>query len=141
MASRIKTNLGEDVIRLGLVTFKKHFKSSVPSPEDGWYKIETPFTRGNSDLKIVFYAFHAKDSKDIMLSDGGKMIHQLQKFGALQYAAIQTLGKTFGLSLMEDLSIMDISDRPLGIRIMAMAQGLIAIDGIVRTWMEMKSKE
>jgi hypothetical protein len=68
------------------------------------------------------------------------MTKELGKAGTVQLEAIQLLVNSYGLSLMEDQSVMETSNRPLHKRIASFLQVLVAIDGVLRMWTSIKEK-
>jgi hypothetical protein len=99
---------------------------------DVW-KITLPFESHNGELFRV-YAFRLPRSKKIYLSDGRALFETIKGCGQPHLNAIQGLLETFSLSLMEDLSVMDSTDRSLSVRVMSFLQAWCAVDGMLRIW-------
>lgn len=120
-------------------SFTKAVKATKEDPEGKIYKITLPF-KDRTGEPFRLWAFRYPKSRKIQLSDGRVMTAQIKTAGALQLEVLQTLIKSYGLSLMEDLSIMEISNRPLTQRVTSFLQVLVALDGVLRTWEQMKEK-
>ncbi len=97
------------------------------------WKITLPFVGYNLE-EFRFYVFQALGKKTFYLSDGGALLKSIRACGDPQMTALQGLLKTFGLSLMEDLSVMDSTTRPIPSRIMSFLQAWCAVDGVIRIW-------
>lgn len=72
--------------------------------------------------------------KKIILGDGRSIAAEIGTVGDLNLMAISSLVESYGLALMDDNSVMDVSNRPLDLRISSFIQAMIAVDGILRTW-------
>lgn len=111
---------------------QKTLVSKEDSKGDVW-RVTLPF-KSHSGESFRVYAFRRPRSKKIYLSDGRALLRTIQGCGQPHLKAIQELLGTFGLSLMEDLSVMDITDRPLTVRTMSFLQAWCAVDGMLRIW-------
>jgi hypothetical protein len=112
-------------------------KVKKEDPQGKVLRITLPL-EGRNKLIFKVYAFHRPESKKLYLSDGMAMVKELQTAGMMQFGLIQTLLSTYNLSLMEDLSVMDLTTRTLGKRLASFLQAWIAIDGMLRMWQATK---
>jgi hypothetical protein len=121
-------------------SFQKAVKVTREDEEGKVYKITLPFIdrKGNP---FYIWSFRYPRSRKIQLSDGRHSTQEIGTEGTLQVAAIKSLVNSYGLSLMEDLSIMEISNRPLTQRVTSFLQALVAVDGSLRMWELMKGKK
>ncbi len=119
--------------------FQKTVKATKEDPAGKIYKITLPF-KDRHDQPFYLWAFQYPKSKKIQLSDGRRLVTDIQEAGSLKLQALQQLVNTYGLSLMEDLSIMDNSKRALGVRVSSFLQALVAIDGTLRMWATVQEK-
>ena len=121
-------------------SFQKAVRVTREDEEGKVYKITLPFIdrKGNP---FYIWSFRYPRSRKIQLSDGRHSTQEIGTEGTLQLAAIKSLVNSYGLSLMEDLSIMEISNRPLTQRVTSFLQTLVAIDGALRMWELMKGKK
>lgn len=121
-------------------SFQKAVKVTREDEEGKVYKITLPFIdrKGNP---FYIWSFRYPRSRKIQLSDGRHSTQEIGTEGTLQMAAIKSLVNSYGLSLMEDLSIMEISNRPLTQRVTSFLQALVAVDGSLRMWELMKGKK
>ena len=121
-------------------SFQKAVKVTREDEEGKVYKITLPFIdrKGNP---FYIWSFRYPRSRKIQLSDGRHSTQEIGTEGTLQMAAIKSLVNSYGLSLMEDLSIMEISNRPLTQRVTSFLQTLVAVDGSLRMWELMKGKK
>jgi len=121
-------------------SFQKSVRVTREDEEGKVYKITLPFIdrKGNP---FYIWSFRYPRSRKIQLSDGRHSTQEIGTEGALQLAAIKSLVNSYGLSLMEDLSIMEISNRPLTQRVTSFLQTLVAVDGSLRMWELMKGKK
>ena len=121
-------------------SFQKAVRVTREDEEGKVYKITLPFIdrKGNP---FYIWSFRYPRSRKIQLSDGRHSTQEIGTEGTLQVAAIKSLVNSYGLSLMEDLSIMEISNRPLTQRVTSFLQTLVAIDGALRMWELMKGKK
>lgn len=103
------------------------------------WKLTFPLTNSAGE-KFRFYFFQEGKSKRLYFSDGGAILKAIESCGKPQTIALQQLVSTFGLSVMEDATIMDLTTRPLAVRVMSYLQAWCAIDGVVRIW-KVKSEE
>jgi hypothetical protein len=101
--------------------------------EEKVFKIILPL---NSYKGEPFYFYFYKDKNKIIFSDGGALLKIIRGCGDPRLRAIQKVLETFGLSLMEDLSVMDLgnSKKTMPVRIMSLLQAWCTIDGIIRIW-------
>lgn len=120
-------------------SFTKAVKVTKEDPEGKVYKISLPF-KDRKGEPFYIWSFKYPKSRKIQLSDGRLMTAQIKAVGELQLEVLQVLINSYGLSLMEDLSIMEISNRPLTQRVTSFLQVLVALDGVLRTWDQMKEK-
>ena len=82
-----------------------------------------------------FYAYTRPKSKKIFLTDAGGMLETLKKSGlGVEMDLLQETLRTFDLVVLEDGQVLEQTDRPLWQRILALVQGLILADGVLRTW-------
>ena len=121
-------------------SFQKAVKVTKEDPDGKIYKITLPFL-DRTGAPFYIWAFRYPRSRKIQLSDGRHMTRAIDQAGALQAQAIQTLVSSYGLSLMEDLSVMEVSNRPLTQRVTSFLQALVAIDGTLRMWDMLKEKK
>jgi hypothetical protein len=121
-------------------SFQKAVRVTREDEEGKVYKITLPFIdrKGNP---FYIWSFRYPRSRKIQLSDGRHSTQEIGTEGTLQLAAIKSLVNSYGLSLMEDLSIMEISNRPLTQRVTSFLQTLVAVDGSLRMWELMKGKK
>ena len=121
-------------------SFQKAVRVTREDEEGKVYKITLPFIdrKGNP---FYIWSFRYPRSRKIQLSDGRHSTQEIGTEGTLQLAAIKSLVNSYGLSLMEDLSIMEISNRPLTQRVTSFLQALVAVDGSLRMWELMKGKK
>jgi len=121
-------------------SFQKAVRVTREDEEGKVYKITLPFIdrKGNP---FYIWSFRYPRSRKIQLSDGRHSTQEIGTEGTLQVAAIKSLVNSYGLSLMEDLSIMEISNRPLTQRVTSFLQTLVAVDGSLRMWELMKGKK
>jgi len=121
-------------------SFQKSVRVTREDEEGKVYKITLPFIdrKGNP---FYIWSFRYPRSRKIQLSDGRHSTQEIGTEGTLQLAAIKSLVNSYGLSLMEDLSIMEISNRPLTQRVTSFLQTLVAVDGSLRMWELMKGKK
>ena len=121
-------------------SFQKSVRVTREDEEGKVYKITLPFIdrKGNP---FYIWSFRYPRSRKIQLSDGRHSTQEIGTEGTLQLAAIKSLVNSYGLSLMEDLSIMEISNRPLTQRVTSFLQALVAVDGSLRMWELMKGKK
>lgn len=103
------------------------------------WKLTFPLTNSAGE-KFRFYFFQEGKNKRLYFSDGGAILKAIEACGKPQMQALQQLVSTFGLSVMEDGTIMDLTTRPLATRVMSYLQAWCAIDGVVRIW-KVKSEE
>lgn len=108
---------------------------AVPVEQDSRIvKFALPFVDRNGQV-FTFYAYRRAGMKKIFLTDAGAVLQTLQKSGLdVQMNILQRTMKTFGLTVLEDGTILEDSQRPLWQRVMAVFQGLVTADGILRTW-------
>lgn len=119
-------------------TFAKAVKATKEDPAGNIYKITLPFF-DREGKPFYLWTFRKPQSKKIILSDSRRIVNSLGfSSNNLNLEAIQLLVATYGLTLMEDKSVMDISDRPLTKRVASFLQALVAIDGTVRMWEQVK---
>jgi hypothetical protein len=78
------------------------------------------------------YAF--EHEKTITFSDGGALLKSVKGIGAPRLKVIQDVLGTFELSLMEDFTVMDLTNRAISTRVLAFLQAWCTIDGILRVW-------
>ncbi len=97
------------------------------------WKITLPFENHNGELFRI-YVFRAQRRKSLFLSDGRALLRTMKGCGELHLQATQGLLGTFGLTLMEDLSVMDTTNRGLPLRVMSFLQAWCAVDGMIRIW-------
>lgn len=107
-------------------------KTKVTKEGDAW-KITLPFESHRGE-PFRLYAFRRPRGKKIYFSDGRALLQSIKGCGNPHLNAIQGLLETFGLSLMEDLSVMDQTDRTLSVRVMSFLQAWCAVDGMIRIW-------
>jgi len=121
-------------------SFQKAVRVTREDEEGKVYKITLPFIdrKGNP---FYIWSFRYPRSRKIQLSDGRHSTQEIGTEGTVQVAAIKSLVNSYGLSLMEDLSIMEISNRPLTQRVTSFLQTLVAVDGSLRMWELMKGKK
>jgi hypothetical protein len=120
-------------------TFQKSVRVELQGPDRNLCVITLPFQnyKGHS---FYVWAFRNINSRKLQLSDGALLTTELGEAGTAQMEAIQLLVNSYGLSLMEDRSVMDISSRPLHKRITSFLQAMVAIDGVLRMWASIKEK-
>jgi hypothetical protein len=97
----------------------------------GITKVTIPFKDYKGDY---FYFYIFKKLNLYIVTDGGVILRSLKGCGDLRLQSIQDVLATFGLSLMEDLTIMDTSNRPVPDKVMSLIQACCSIDGIIRAW-------
>ena len=119
--------------------FQKSMEVTLQDSASGIYLITLPFT-SRTGHPFYIWAFRHAGSRKLQLSDGALMTKELAKAGTVQLEAIQLLVNSYGLSLMEDRSVMETSNRPLHKRIASFLQVLVAIDGVLRMWTSIKEK-
>ena len=107
----------------------------------GIHRISLPF----KDLlgePFYLWVFRHKQTNQIVLSDGRFLTRVLANAtGSINLQAVQVLVKTYGLSLMEDESVMEISDRPIAVRVTEFLQCIVAVDGVYRMWNTLKESK
>jgi hypothetical protein len=104
------------------------------------WRITLPF-KDHRDKDFHVYVYHPPNSRKIVLTDGGAMVKGIKGLGRPHLKSIQDLLATFGLSLMEDMTTMEKSDRSLSIRMMSYLQAWCAVDGMFRIWKVTKEEE
>ena len=119
--------------------FQKSVKTELEDPTNGIIGITLPFT-SRAGAPFYIFAFRVAGSLKMQLSDGGALTKELKKAGDLQLQAVQRLVNSYGLSLMEDLSVMETSNRSLPKRVMSFLQAQVAVDGMLRAWDAMKER-
>lgn len=137
---RLTSNEIKQVVESIERSFKNAVKVTKEDPEGKVYRIALPF-RDRSGESFYIWAFRLPRSRKIQLSDGRLLTKDLRGAGSLNLQAIQALVKSYGLSLMEDLSVMETSTRPLTARVTSFLQTMVAIDGVLRTWDELKEMQ
>lgn len=121
-------------------SFQKAVKVTKEDPAGEIYKIALPFLDRNGS-PFYLWSFRYPRSKKIQLSDGRLLTREIGGAGALNLQAIQNLVESFGLSLMEDRSVMEISNRPLTQRVTSFLQAMVAVDGVLRMWATFKESK
>jgi hypothetical protein len=117
----------------------KDIKITQENPKEKIYKITLPFRDRNGN-SFYIWVFRYPKNRKLQLSDSRAMTAQIKDVGVLQLEVLQVLINSYGLSLMEDLSIMEISNRPLIQRVTSFLQCLAGLDSMLRTWSQMKEK-
>ena len=106
----------------------------VPVLKNKAVKCALPFVDRNGQV-FAFYAYRRKETPTIYLTDAGAVLQTLRKSGLdVQMDLLQRTMRTFGLTVLEDGTVLEDSDRPLWQRVLALFQGLVTADGILRTW-------
>ena len=108
---------------------------AVPVPDETRaVRFALPFVDRNGQV-FTFYAYQRAGSKKIFLTDAGAILQTLQKSGlGVQMDVLQKMLKTFGLTVLQDGTVLEDSRHPLWQRVMTLFQGLVTADGILRTW-------
>ncbi len=83
-----------------------------------------------------FYFYFYKEGNKVIFSDAGALLKRIRGCGEPRLRAIQLVLETFNLSLMEDLSVMDLgnSKKTMAIRVVSLLQAWCTVDGIIRVW-------
>lgn len=134
------TNEIKQVVQSIERSFKNSVKVTAEDTLGQIYRLDLPFRDRNGD-PFKLWAFRLPRSKKIQLSDGREMTKNLSNAGPLNLQAVQVLVGTYGVSLMEDLSIMETSKRPLTQRVTSFLQAMVAIDGVLRMWDQMTKEK
>jgi hypothetical protein len=120
-------------------TFAKAVKATKEDPAGDIYKVTLPFLDRKGE-PFCLWTFRQPKSKKIILSDSRRITNSLGVAGATNLKAVQLLVGTYGLTLMEDKTVMDISNRPLTKRVSSFLQALVAVDGTLRMWDQMREE-
>jgi hypothetical protein len=97
-------------------------------------RVITPFMDRNGQ-PFLFYAYRRPRKKKIFLTDCGAIVLSLEKSGTdIQMALLQKMLRSYGMTLTQDKSVVEMTDRPLGQRVSAVFQAWAAADGILRMW-------
>lgn len=97
-------------------------------------KVITSVTDRNGN-PFSFFAFCARNTRDIYLTDAGSFIRDLEKSGmSLKMTLVQKLINSYGLTLTQEAAIVDTGNRPLPERVMNLFQSWAAVDGVMRMW-------
>jgi hypothetical protein len=97
------------------------------------WKVTLPL-KGHDGEDFRLYVTGNSYNKRITFCDAGALLKTLKGCGDLRLKSIQDVLNTFGLTLMEDLSVWDISYRALPIRLLSFLQAWCAVDGVIRIW-------
>ena len=102
--------------------------------EDRAVKFACPCVDRNGQV-LTFYAYQRPETEKVFLTDAGAVLHTLHKSGLdVEMTVMQQVMTTFGLTVLEDGTVLEETDRPLWQRVMALFQGLILADGVLRLW-------
>ena len=122
-----------------LATFAARAKAEPANGDRSIWRINLPFyDRLNQPFKA--YIYHPAGSRKIIIADGGSTISELRALGTPQLHAIQRLLLGFDVKLMEDLTVMENSNRPMSERMMSYLRARLALDGMLRIWDIMKEE-
>jgi hypothetical protein len=136
----LTTNEIKQVVQSIERSFKNSIKVTAEDTLGQVYRLDLPF-RDRNGAAFRLWAFRLPRSKKIQLSDGRELTKSLSNAGPLNLQAVQALVGSYGVSLMEDLSLMEISKRPLTQRVTSMLQVMVAVDGVLRMWDKMTEKK
>ena len=126
-------------VAASFATFGAKAKAVRADAEGDIWRITLPIQdHAGQDFRV--YVYHPITgtkpfvSKKIVLTDGGSITRHIRTLGNLQLKAIQSLVSSFGVSLMEDMTVMERSDRSMPMRMMSYLQAWCAVDGMLRIW-------
>lgn len=112
----------------------------VEEIEDYAVRVTTKFLDRNG-LAFRFYAYRRPKAKLLVLTDAGEIAETLKRSGMeLQMGLLQSLLRSYGLTLTQEGAVVEMTRRPLGERIAAMFQAWAAADGVMRMWTRPKEK-
>jgi len=107
------------------------------TPDNSIWRVILPF-QGHSGQSFHVYMYHPLTgngtARTIVLTDGGSMVRGIRELGTPQLKSIHDLLASYGLKLMEDMTVMEKSRRPIGVRMMSYLQAWCAVDGMFRIW-------